>query len=391
MPAVLGKLIGVNAAMEEQAVWEAEGEGSAAALATERDVLIEVDGAQSKAAIHAEVRETLVGSSLGRQLYLERKCTGLPAPLHHQAKWISKQELVDKRGRFTREGADDYCPVHWKLHDELVVCPKNKALKFVVDIGDELLVACGEECKWDLSSNPKYYMDAKPLPDDLPALLSREEAAVVPEDQLECKGYCPVTFFDGPEKQENGALLPIQTALRKPEKDEEQDHHQQHIRVWVVAYAGAKYRMLDEAKTDRFMRTPWKFRGLQLPVKLPFEKEKVDINALPLVGYLEQTVVDGVTDGLLSVGKACPRFPGIGNKESALKYLALYLRATNPKNSPVASRLYAEAFDRYRQACELLTRGCSGPTLPAALPLGHELVEQFVQAKQVGPQEYVKG
>lgn len=24
----------------------------------------------------------------------------------------------------TREGADDYCPVHWKLHDELVVCPK---------------------------------------------------------------------------------------------------------------------------------------------------------------------------------------------------------------------------------------------------------------------------
>lgn len=100
------------------------------------------------------MRETLVGSSLGRQLYLERKCTGLPAPLHHQvlslpvlltcaaivgdavysdslfpssfsltpppffflffflsffflffwyqAKWISKQELVDKRGRFTR-------------------------------------------------------------------------------------------------------------------------------------------------------------------------------------------------------------------------------------------------------------------------------------------------
>eukprot|EP00961_Rhodomonas_salina_P228974 3094939-Rhodomonas_salina.1 len=108
------------------------------------------------------------------------------------------------------------------------------------------------------------------VPDDLPALLSREEAAVVPEDQLECKGYCPLWSYamsstnlrwywllpvlrevryghplgcsvlmfaksgtdvrwcyaksgtdigdSGTEKQENGALLPIQTALRKPEK-----------------------------------------------------------------------------------------------------------------------------------------------------------------------------
>ena len=76
-------------------------------------------------------------------------------------------------------------------------------------------------------------------------------------------------------------------------------------------YAGNKYRMLSEEKLQRFMLTPWTFVGLHLPVKLPLEVKAIDLSALPLVGYLEQTVVDELTLGLLSLGRAAPRFPGI--------------------------------------------------------------------------------
>jgi len=69
--------------------------------------------------------------------------------------------------------------------------------------------------------------------------------------------------------------------------------------------------MLSGEKLQRFMLTPWTFVGLHLPVKLPLEVKAIDLSALPLVGYLEQTVVDELTLGLLSLGRAAPRFPGI--------------------------------------------------------------------------------
>jgi len=55
-------------------------------------------------------------------------------------------------------------------------------------------------------------------------------------------------------------------------------------------------------------------------------------------------VVDELTQGLLSLGRTAPRFPGRSGTESALKYLALHLRAHKTSNSPVDARLHAANF-----------------------------------------------
>jgi hypothetical protein len=40
--------------------------------------------------------------------------------------------------------------------------------------------------------------------------------------------------------------------------------------------------MLSKEQLHRFMRTPWKFVDLKLPVKLPLEVKAVDLSKLPL-------------------------------------------------------------------------------------------------------------
>ncbi len=65
----------------------------------------------------------------------------------------------------------------------------------------------------ELLSNACLYIEhSKPLPEQLPRHLSASDAEVS-ANVLEYRGYCPVTFQEGPPKGE-----PIQAALKKPEE-----------------------------------------------------------------------------------------------------------------------------------------------------------------------------
>ena len=57
-----------------------------------------------------------------------------------------------------------------------------------------------------------------------------------------------------------------QEAIKRPGPEDSEE-----ARSHVVQYAGKHYRMLSREKLERFMRTPWMFVGLHLPVKLPLE------------------------------------------------------------------------------------------------------------------------
>ena len=57
-----------------------------------------------------------------------------------------------------------------------------------------------------------------------------------------------------------------QEAIKRPGPEDSEE-----ARSHVVHYAGKHYRMLSKEKLERFMRTPWMFVGLHLPVKLPLE------------------------------------------------------------------------------------------------------------------------
>ena len=103
------------------------------------------------------------------------------------------------------------------------------------------------------------------------------------------------------------------------------------------------------------MRRPWMYDRLTLPHKLPPPPGDFDVGSLPIVGYLEQTLARTLADSLTVVAKVRPRFPYLGVKESALKYLALHLRAndpTNKKNAVVAAKT-KKLFKEFDEYCHL--------------------------------------
>jgi len=48
--------------------------------------------------------------------------------------------------------------------------------------------------------------------------------------------------------------------------------------------------MLTEELLVKFMMTPWDYTSLTLPVKLPFDKVPIQLEQLPLIGYLEEVM-----------------------------------------------------------------------------------------------------
>lgn len=73
-------------------------------------------------------------------------------------------------------------------------------------------------------------------------------------------------------------------------------------------------------------RSPEKYWDLRLPHKLPPKKEPLNVNGLPMLGYLEQTVAQVLTKALTVVGNFKPKYPFMSATQSALVYLALQLK-----------------------------------------------------------------
>lgn len=65
---------------------------------------------------------------------------------------------------------------------------------------------------------------------------------------------------------------------------------------------------------------------MQLPKKLPPDYVPISIASLPIIGYLEQTVADAITEAVTAVSKAKPKYPYKSLKESASEFIALYLK-----------------------------------------------------------------
>mmetsp|Transcript_8089 Transcript_8089/g.12835 ORF Transcript_8089/g.12835 Transcript_8089/m.12835 type:complete len:465 (+) Transcript_8089:12-1406(+) len=385
---VAAVMTGAKSVAPELTLFNEESVAIRMALLVHRDIEQCVNAEGNRTRVQAQVRESLLASALGRQAYLEKRQRGHPAPMVHQRLWMNRDEVVERRSRFSRagggalggDGGGDYCPVSWKLDRTLLLVPPDATLSNMLQIGAEVVCVSAKHRR-ELLASPGYYMRGSPLPSDLPRKLQVDEALMVPNDVLKYKGYCPVTLYDGPGTDADSRQpLPIQEAIKRPTVDEPE-----LARSYVAEYAGNKYRMLSEEKLQRFMLTPWTFVGLHLPVKLPLEVKAIDLSALPLVGYLEQTVVDELTLGLLSLGRAAPRFPGLTGKESGLKYLALHLRANKSTNTPLDARLHAANLQAYKEACAVLSRDAKGAQMPTPLKPADPIVDKFFELLEAGP------
>jgi len=109
-----------------------------------------------------------------------------------------------------------------------------------------------------------------------------------------------------------------------------------------------------EAKAE-FLKVPWKYSKLTLPAKLPPNAVALAISALPTQGYVEQTVGDTLTAALTELCALKPKYPLLDTRESAIKFLALYLKAHNPKiRAPHLKHRFGGKLHEYTECCSLV-------------------------------------
>jgi len=115
---------------------------------------------------------------------------------------------------------------------------------------------------------------------------------------------------------------------------------------------GKLYLMSDAAKRDEFVSRPWRYSSLQLPAKLPPSAIELIISALPIRGFLEHTLGELLTGALTQLATLRPVYPTLDRRETALKFISLYIRAHNPKRRPAHLKAKFEAsFLDYADCC----------------------------------------
>ncbi|KAL2914320.1 hypothetical protein HK105_206092 [Polyrhizophydium stewartii] len=282
-----------------------------------------LDARRSKWALKDDVRSVLEQGVLRRQTYLDLKCQAKAAPIAGVG--LSRTHVANNLGKFK-----DYCPVSYVDANEL---RRAYDMRYMAEFQEIFYCLCGPGELDAFLANPTAYTNGKDLPASLPEYRPKSDIKSLFPKQLELRGYCPVTFHEGPPGFSSIVLG----------SDE-----------CIVEYAGRIYAMRDAAQMDKFMRTPWKYTDLVLPSKLPPPHAPIGIAGLPIIGYLEQTVASSLMDGLTALGNAKPKHPFKSLDVSACEFLALHLKAHNPRSKEWVRKSYAKRLEAFKDRCELL-------------------------------------
>lgn len=167
----------------------------------------------------------------------------------------------------------------------------------------------------------------------MPYPVTKQEVKDLFPKRLELKGFCPVSFAEGP---------PGFASIIPGDLD------------YTILYDDKLYSMANEKQRDIFKKSPWKYVDLVLPAKLPPPISPIAVSGLPMIGYLEQTVAKTLTEALTSVGKFKPKHPFKNLNSSACEFLGLYLKANNMKSKEWIRKSYQERLLVYKDNCELL-------------------------------------
>jgi len=165
----------------------------------------------------------------------------------------------------------------------------------------------------------------------LPKALSSAEASEIPDQQIVLQGYCPVALKEKSELIKGNVMV-------------------------LVAYKNKVYTCYDGQSRGRFMRKPQHYSEVILTKEmLPKEPHRVkhpeeyenDIE------YLEDYLGEAVYKAMLDLGDNRLCYPTLSLRETALKYFAIYLKASNPKNTPYLNAKYARMMAAFKADCKL--------------------------------------
>jgi len=172
------------------------------------------------------------------------------------------------------------------------------------------------------------------LPKLLPTALAADEAKAA---KLELEGFCPVALGRGPKGVDYESRVKSMQA-GTPEL--------------AVRYDGKVFRMASAASRAEFLARPWRYASATLPAKLPPTEIELVLSKLPMRGYLEQTMGQLLVGALTELAIQRPIYPALAKRESALKFVSLYMRAHNPKRRPSHIKAkYDAALLDYTDCC----------------------------------------
>ncbi|KAI8911461.1 hypothetical protein EDD86DRAFT_188816 [Gorgonomyces haynaldii] len=249
------------------------------------------------------------------------------------SKWALKTECFElsKQAVLRRQNYYD-CKRSVSFEDLQILEKAEDPYAFAAEYQNRYYCMVSEQLLVKFLENPAKYV-AGSLPPNLPRRLSSDEVKQMFPKQFELKGYCPVTFLNGDRKFES--IVP-----GDPE--------------FVLEYQGNIYCFQNLMALNTFKLTPWKFVDLVLPAKLPPPSVNINVNQLPMIGYLEQTVAQSLTKALSEVGAFKPKHPYKSVNRSASEFVGLYLKANNKRSKEWVRDSYNKKLSSFKNNCVLL-------------------------------------
>ncbi|XP_070781653.1 adenylate kinase 9 [Enoplosus armatus] len=263
--------------------------------------------------------------------YLERTHSRQAACINRL--YITPKELQHRFGEFGQ-----YCPVCLALHYHLVDCSEITALAHAAEFRGHYYKMCGKDHLERFLTTPDQfvtpgYPHTLPQPHLLPRKLTWSQVKNRFPQQVEMKGFCPVTYLDGKQRYE---------ALVRGKVE------------YAVEYRERIYVFETKQKQDKFLRIPETYWDQNLPCKVPPLCEPVPLTSLPTLGYMEQGAAVPVIKAMTAVGCAQPKYPFLSAQRSALVYMAFYLKAFNPNSTDYTRQKYKKKLALFEENCALI-------------------------------------
>ncbi|XP_026196504.1 adenylate kinase 9 isoform X2 [Anabas testudineus] len=262
-----------------------------------------LDALKSKWWIWSNIIKEVSVSMKNIHTYLEGMRNG-------QASCIDRLCITPKELQFRLGEFGQYCPVCLALHRHLMDCSEIAALTHAAEYRGKYYKMCGEDhLKKFLATAEEFVTPGCPYTLPQPHLLPRKLTEFQVKNkfpqQVEMKGYCPVSYLDGKQRYE---------ALVRGKME------------YAVEYRERIYILETKQKQDKFLRTPETYWNQKLPCKVPPLCEPIPLTSLPTLGYLEQGVAVAVIKAMTAIGCLKPKYPFVSIERSALLYMAFYLK-----------------------------------------------------------------
>ncbi|KAM9840260.1 adenylate kinase 9 [Aulostomus maculatus] len=292
---------------------------------------IVLDGSKNKWFIWDSILKEISISMKYIHSYLERTSSGQAGCINRLC--ITPKELQCQIGEF-----GGYCPVCLALHHHLVDCSEVAFLKHAAEYKSHYYIMCGRDHLERFLTSPDSFVPpgcprALPEPHLLPKKVTEIQVKNKFPQQVEMKGFCPVTYLDGHQRFE--ALV---------------QGNMEH----AVEYRERIYIFETKQKQDKFLRSPETYWDQKLPSKLPPLPEPVPLTSLPTLGYLEQGVSVSVVKAMTAVGCLKPKYPFLDIQRSAVLYVAYYLKAFNQKSTDYTRQKYRKKLALFEENCALI-------------------------------------